>query len=121
MASKIKYNACNRIRKTANCLKVIRLQKLCSSGEMMWPSASGEELTNVSALHEGQLIASSALSNPQFTHFFITLEAAVEVGRPVTRPPPHGSRRAVFPHRALQNCSLPHWSSGTGFLRYCPP
>ncbi len=32
----------------------------------------------------------------------------IEVGPPVTRRPPHESRRAVFPHRALQGCSLPH-------------
>src|ERR1700757_705576 len=31
---------------------------------------------------------------------------------PVTRRPPHRSRRAVFPHRALQPYSLPHSSSG---------
>jgi len=33
---------------------------------------------------------------------------AIAVGRPVTRPPPHRSRRAVFSHRALQTYSLPH-------------
>src|SRR5260370_1423740 len=32
----------------------------------------------------------------------------IAVGRPVTRPPPHRSRRAVFSHRALQTYSLPH-------------
>ena len=31
----------------------------------------------------------------------------IGVGQPVTRLPPHGSRRAVFPHRALQAVSLP--------------
>ncbi len=62
--------------KTAKCLNVIRSQKRCSSGEMMWPIASDEVLVKVSVLHDGQLIASSALSNPQFTHFFITLKAA---------------------------------------------
>src|SRR5574341_20600 len=36
----------------------------------------------------------------------------IAVGPPVTRRPPHGSRRAVFPHRALQPYSLPHSSSG---------
>src|SRR6266404_2584926 len=39
----------------------------------------------------------------------------VEVGTPVARRPPHRSRRAVFPHRALQVNSLSHvplgWSS----------
>src|SRR5215213_3528768 len=29
------------------------------------------------------------------------------VGLPVTRQPPHRSRRAVFPHRALREYSLP--------------
>ena len=33
---------------------------------------------------------------------------AIAVGRPVTRPPPHRSRRAVFSHRALQTYALPH-------------
>ena len=39
-------------------------------------------------------------------------------GTPVTRRPPHRSRRAVFPHRALQINSLSHvpqgFSGGTG-------
>src|SRR5262245_57948467 len=39
--------------------------------------------------------------------------AVIAVGRPVTRPPPHRSRRAVFPHRALQEYSLPQSSLGT--------
>ena len=30
----------------------------------------------------------------------------IEVGTPVARRPPHRSRRAVFPHRAPQGCSL---------------
>jgi len=29
----------------------------------------------------------------------------IEVDQPVTRLPPHRSRRAELPHRALQNCS----------------
>ncbi len=37
----------------------------------------------------------------------IGCSAAVEVGTPVTRRPPHRSRRAVFPHRAPQRYSLP--------------
>ena len=41
-----------------------------------------------------------------------TASEAIAVGPPVTRRPPHGSRRAVFPHRALQSSSLPHASSG---------
>ena len=41
---------------------------------------------------------------PLWIYFFVSI---IEVGRPVTRPPPHRSRRAVFPHRALQDCSLP--------------
>src|ERR1035441_438105 len=32
--------------------------------------------------------------------------ASVEVGTPVARRPPHRSRRAVFPHRALQPDTL---------------
>jgi hypothetical protein len=32
----------------------------------------------------------------------------IEVERPIARPPPHRSRRADFPHRALQKYSLPH-------------
>src|SRR5207247_10059773 len=31
----------------------------------------------------------------------------IAVGPPVTQRPPHRSRRAVFPHRALQQYSLP--------------
>jgi hypothetical protein len=37
---------------------------------------------------------------------------AIAVGQPVTRLPPHRSRRAVFPHRALQADSLPQSSLG---------
>ena len=33
---------------------------------------------------------------------------AIAVGRPVTRPPPHRSRRAELPHRALRSDSLSH-------------
>jgi hypothetical protein len=36
----------------------------------------GEALTKASVLHDGQHLASSALSKPQFTHFFIKLEGA---------------------------------------------
>jgi hypothetical protein len=36
------------------------------------------------------------------------LNPTVEVGTPVARCPPHRSRRAVFPHRALQINSLSH-------------
>src|SRR5947207_10389646 len=32
----------------------------------------------------------------------------IAVGTPVARGPPHRSRRAVFPHRALQDDSLTH-------------
>ena len=32
----------------------------------------------------------------------------IAVGPSVTQRPPHRSRRAVFPHRALQTYSLPH-------------
>ena len=38
--------------------------------------------------------------------------SSVEVGTPVARRPPHRSRRAVFPHRALQVNSLSHLPSG---------
>ena len=41
-----------------------------------------------------------------------TRNCLIEVGTPVARRPPHRSRRAVFPHRALQSCSLrtdPPW------------
>src|SRR5215831_16479387 len=37
---------------------------------------------------------------------------AIAVGRPVTRPPPPRSRRAVFSHRALQEYSLPQVGLG---------
>ena len=36
--------------------------------------------------------------------------ARIAVGLPVTQQPPHRSRRAVFPHRALQKYSLPQSS-----------
>ena len=41
-----------------------------------------------------------------------TREKVIAVGPPVTRRPPHRSRRAVFPHRALQPSSLPQARSG---------
>ena len=37
----------------------------------------------------------------------------IAVGLPVTRQPPHRSRRAVFPHRALREYSLPQQDSAT--------
>jgi hypothetical protein len=43
---------------------------------MIWPIASGEVLVKVSVLHDGQLISSSLVSNPQLMHFFIKSEAA---------------------------------------------
>ena len=48
---------------------------------------------------------------------------AIAVGRPVTRPPPHRSRRAVFSHRALQTDSLPQVgvSHQDGLLWPWPP
>ena len=39
---------------------------------------------------------------------------AVAVGTPATRRPPHRSRRAVFPHRALQRYALPQSANSTG-------
>src|SRR5713101_437449 len=38
---------------------------------------------------------------------FFSAAGTIAVGRPVTRPPPHRSRRAVVSHRALQQYSLP--------------
>jgi len=35
------------------------------------------------------------------------IQKLIAVGLPVTRQPPHRSRRAVFPHRALREYSLP--------------
>src|SRR2546426_3799552 len=43
----------------------------------------------------------------------ILLFAAIAVGLPVTQQPPHRSRRAVFPHRALRGYSLPQQDSAT--------
>src|SRR5215207_191353 len=40
----------------------------------------------------------------------LAFQRFVEVGTPVARRPPHRSRRAVFPHRALQINSLSHGS-----------
>jgi hypothetical protein len=42
----------------------------------------------------------------------LKFNGAIAVGRPVTQPPPHGSRRAVFSHRALQSYSLPQVGLG---------
>ena len=39
---------------------------------------------------------------------FLSRCETIEVEQPVTRLPPHRSRRAELPHRALQNCSLAH-------------
>src|SRR5262245_6168281 len=44
------------------------------------------------------------------------LVGVIAVGPPVTRRPPHGSRRAVFPHRALQKDSLPQKASSPSSL-----
>src|SRR4249920_1792848 len=53
----------------------------------------------------GSLLFLSRQSPTQTSTF---LRDIIAVGRPVTRPPPHRSRRAVFSHRALQKYSLPH-------------
>jgi hypothetical protein len=37
---------------------------------------------------------------------YIYEDQKIEVEQPVTQLPPHRSRRAELPHRALQNCSL---------------
>jgi hypothetical protein len=42
----------------------------------------------------------------------IPIGNVVEVGTPVARRPPHRSRRAVFPHRALHVNSLTHTPTG---------
>src|SRR5260221_31814 len=55
--------------------------------------------TGMSALRPTPRSAQMPPSQPLFS---------VEVGTPVARRPPHRSRRAVFPHRALQVNSLSH-------------
>ncbi len=47
-----------------------------------------------------------------YSPLFIFRHIFVEVGTPVARSPPHRSRRAVFPHRALQVNSHSHGSWG---------
>ena len=42
-----------------------------------------------------------------FRFIGIKLSLEIAVGLPVTRQPPHRSRRAVFPHRALRRYSPP--------------
>src|SRR5437588_1744592 len=46
-------------------------------------------------------------------HYTACRGIMIAVGLPVTRQPPHRSRRAVFPHRALREYSLPHEDSAT--------
>lgn len=46
--------------------------------------------------------------------------SAIAVGPPVTRRPPHRSRRADFPHRAPQRFSLPHRGSSSRLCRWSP-
>ncbi len=41
--------------------------------------------------------------------------SVVEVGTPVARRPPHRSRRAVFPHRALHTNSHEHTRLGSRY------
>ena len=48
---------------------------------------------------------------PFFQIALIRSSERIKVERPVTRPPPHRSRRAVLPHRALRICSLTHWQA----------
>src|SRR5690348_15756383 len=56
---------------------------------------------------------SGVAKNPGGILLVIFSSFSVEVGTPVARCPPHRSRRAVFPHRALQINSLSHESGGT--------
>jgi len=53
-----------------------------------------------SSWSSGYLVPPQAPSDPEFI--------GIEVERRVAPTPPHRFRRAVFPHRALQNHSLPH-------------
>jgi len=53
---------------------------------------------------------SQALQEP--VHRQVRDSTRIEVGTPVARRPPHRSRRAVFPHRALQVNSLSHAPAG---------
>jgi hypothetical protein len=39
-------------------------------------------------------------------NYWVLGRGSIEVEQPVTQLPPHRSRRAELPHRALQNCSL---------------
>jgi len=62
-----------RNKKNSKLAEIHLLPKPMFRGEIIWPPiAAGDELTNVSVLHDGQLTASSAHSNPQFTQFFIS-------------------------------------------------
>ena len=58
--------------------------------------------TGVNTLSQVQVVNSSR-ENPH------SRAIGVSVERPVTRPPRHRSRRAVFPHRALRTCSHSHF------------
>jgi hypothetical protein len=48
---------------------------------------------------------------PPLLNAFSSTWPAIAVGQPVTRLPPHRSRRAVFSHRALQEDSHPQYGS----------
>src|SRR5712691_10216559 len=60
-----------------------------------------------------QLLVSVTPRTPASGLFFrlVNRRSTIAVGRPVTRPPPHRSRRAELPHRALRSDALSHAAS----------
>jgi len=54
-------------------------------------------------------IASMSADDFALRNSTVYMQKAVTVETPITRHPPHRSRRADFPHRALQKYSLPYF------------
>lgn len=67
----------------------------------------------------GNSAANCRLSSAAWAATKRALAPASAVGLPVTRQPPHRSRRAVFPHRALRRHSLPEADRARHGTAYC--
>src|SRR5437870_11454711 len=58
--------------------------------------------------HSSFVISRRPTSTATILEHTLRMKGGIAVGTPVARRPPHRSRRAVFPHRALQDDSLTH-------------
>ena len=82
------------------------------SQSQLFPRAFSFSVCQHVSFFEWSVVLESSSAFPLLPWIAFSISVCVEVGTPVARRPPHRSRRAVFPHRALQVNSLSHEPSG---------